>query len=95
MKNDTMGHVYPFTWPLIVFFFFLIFFAGNAGRQDQGSRRHSAHPEHPSQELPSAQLFAVHESTPPASLTSRYDRLPIMLRPLPLPSELLSTYRTA
>jgi hypothetical protein len=86
MKNATKRHVCAFTWPLIVVvvFFFLILFAGSAGRQDRGSRRRRcAHPEHPPQELPSAQLFAVHESTLLAPLASRSDRLPIMLKPLP------------
>jgi hypothetical protein len=76
MKNATKRHVCAFTWPLIVVvvFFFLILFAGSAGRQDRGSRRRRcAHPEHPPQELPSAQLFAVHEST----LLARRDRVDV------------------
>jgi len=45
-------------------FLIVLVIGGNAGRQDQGSHRDSTHAEHPPQEIPSAQLLAVHRPAP-------------------------------
>jgi hypothetical protein len=57
-------HTGSFSVVILFILFFVLFFAGNAGRYEQGSHCNSTHPEHPPQKFPSTQLFARHESTP-------------------------------
>ncbi len=52
------------SFSVVLFTIVIVFFARDAGRQDQGSHCNSTHPKHPPQEIPSTQLFAGHKSTP-------------------------------